>query len=103
MDDELSDSEQEEKVCITSSLSAEHKDKEALMIEKQLLPAQIETSAVQRRLRCVAGTGKQSEKREILALKDCILAVREKALLLYAEMLESSNPDGVLEAKAERL
>ena len=56
MDDELSDSEQK-KVCTTSSLSAEHKDKEALMIKKQLFAAQIEISAAQRRLRGVAGIG----------------------------------------------
>ena len=105
MHDELSDFEQNKNVCTTSSLSAEHKDKEALIIKKQLLDAPIEISAAQRRLQGVANANKQFEKSKnsCFTVKDCIFAVRENTLLLHAELLESSHPDRVLEAKAERL
>ena len=65
----------------------------------------IEISVAQRRLRGVASTSQQSEKSQnsCFTVKDGIFAVREKTPLLHAELLESSNFDRVLEAKAEQL
>ena len=62
------------------------------MIKKQLLAAQIEISTVQKRLRGNAGTRKQSDKCEILALKESQFS---SACMAYCYMKPNSQKNDV--------